>query len=210
MSDLVSKADFNRLPEQYRDRATAIANRVAEIDTLLRPCLPAKVGDIVVRMFRQFREQPGLESSEMAAEYREACRDLCEWALSEAANDFLAGRVSSHTGQYMPTCAEFARHARSIITPFLAERSGLRVEASKLVERARDDQRRHFIEMERQDPSVRQRVQALYSDVVHGLPVRTAVKHRGLDTAAQQRIDALKKPRQFESKLGQTKIARGQ
>lgn len=208
MSDLPSKANFGRLPEHYRRRAGEIANRVRDIDAMLQPCLPAKIGDVVVRMFRQFREQPGIDHSTMGAEYREACKDLPEWAISEAANDFLAGRVENHTGQFMPTCAEFAKRARSILVPFLSERSALRIEASKLVERAEDDHRRHLIEMERQDPAVRKRVSALVENVMAGAPRQIPTRHTGLTPERQNRIDALKRPRQFESKITQTRIAK--
>ncbi|TPN26608.1 hypothetical protein FKO01_25370 [Mesorhizobium sp. B2-3-3] len=209
MSDLVHQDQFDRLPEKYRHRAREIGARVAAIDAMMKPSNPMFVGETVIRMFRQFREQPGVSNADMASEYRTACIDLPEWALSEAANDFLAGRVDNHTGQFMPTCAEFAKRARDIMRPFLAERAALRTEASKLIERAADDHRRHLIELERQDPAVRKRVAALVEAATAGAAKRQGLPHLGLDKAEQQRVDALKRPRQEISKLEQTKIVKG-
>lgn len=205
MADLVPQDQFDRLPEKYRRRAREISARVGEIDGLMKPSNPVVIGETVIRMFRQFREQPGVSNADMASEYRAACRDLPEWALSEAANDFLAGRVDNHTGQFMPTCAEFSRRARSIMTPFLAERSSLRTEASKLIDRATDDHKRHLIDMERQDPAVRKRVAGMVEAATAGAPKAQGLTHLGLSEAKQTRIDALKKARQIESKIGHTK-----
>lgn len=207
MSELAS---FQGLPERYRLRAVQIAARVREIDAALKPCVPSEIGDAVVRMFRQFMEQPGTDRSEMAAEYRAACSDLPAWAISEAANDFLWGRVDNHTGRYMPVCAEFAKRARSILIPFLAERHALKTEAEKLVERAADDHRRHLVDMERQDPAVKARVAELAASVTKGHASPVVAPHIGLSKEKHKRIDALKKPRQFVSKLGETRIARGE
>lgn len=202
MRDLLPADKFAKLPERYQRRAREIAARVSEIDSLCRSASVSEIGDSIKRMRRQFRPQPDTEDREMTAGFRDACSDLPAWALSEAANDFLAGRVENHTGQFMPTCAEFAKHARSVVLPFMAERSSLRVEASKLVERAEDDHRRHLIDIERQDPAVRQRVAELAEDFAAGAPKRQSVTHLGLSEQQQSRLDALKKPRSFTSKIG--------
>ncbi|MER9188321.1 hypothetical protein [Mesorhizobium australicum] len=160
-------------------------------------------------MAGQFRDQPDIDHADMAGEFLAACRDLPPWAVSEAASDFLAGRVDNHTGQFMPTCAEFAKRARAIMMPFLSERALLRTEASKLVERATDDRRRHLIDMERQDPAVRKRVAALVDVATAGAAKRKVLPHLRLNDAGQKRIDALKRPRQEFSKLEQTKIVKG-
>ncbi|MGX5827384.1 hypothetical protein [Mesorhizobium sp. 43Arga] len=210
MHDLVGKDDFDKLPEKFRDRARAIKARVAEIDGLMVPCQPHDVRAAVVRMAGQFRDQPDIDHADMAGEFLAACRDLPAWAVSEAASDFLAGRVDNHTGQFMPTCAEFAKRARAIMMPFLSERAALRTEASKLIERATDDNKRHLIDMERQDPAVRSRVAALAEAVSAGGAKRQGLPHLGLNEAEQKRIDALKRPRRETSKLEQTKIVKGQ
>lgn len=210
MGDVVSLDKFSRLPERYQRRARDIAHRVSEIDALCRQAASEDIGDALKRLRRHFRPQPDTEARDMAEGFRDACRDLPAWAISEAANDFLAGRVPNHTGQFMPTCAEFAIRARSILTPFLAERSSLRTEAEKLVERAEDDRRRHLIEMERQDPAVKARVAALVETATAGTTNRAVLTHRGLSDEAQARIDALKKPRQFVSKISETKIGKGE
>lgn len=210
MHDLITTDAFDALPEQYRRRARQIAARVVEIDGLMKPCRQTAIRDAVLRLRTQLRPQPDTDPTNLADEYRAACRDLPEWALAEAANDFLSGRVENHSGQFMPTCAEFAKRARAIMLPFLAERSALRVEASKLVERAEDDHRRHLIEMERQDPAVRKRVAAMVEDLGLGLPKGPLKATRGLLTAEKQsRIDALKKPRDHVSKIEQTRIVKG-
>lgn len=208
MSSLIPSDIFCRLPERYQRRAREIAVRVQEIDALMAPCSKDDVRDAAVRLRRQLRPQPDIDPANLADEFKAACRDLPAWALSEAANDFLAGRVENHTGQFMPTCAEFAKRARAIVTPFLSERLSLRTEASKLFERAEDDHRRHLIEMEKQDPSVKARVAHLTEKAFAGFPKKQALTHRGLDADAQARLDALRKPRSFQSKLEQTKIAR--
>lgn len=209
MRDVAPGDKFARLPERYQRRAREIARRVSEIDALCRPAAPDEIGDSLKRMRRHFRPQPDTEARDMAEGFRDACKDLPTWVLSEAANDFLAGRVENHTGQFMPTCAEFAKRARSILVPFLSERAALRTEAEKLVERATDDARRHRIEMERQDPAVKARVAALVESATAGTSKRTTLNHRGLSAEKQAALDALKKPRQFASKIGATKIGRG-
>jgi hypothetical protein len=191
-----------KLPERYRIRGEEIRTRVDAITGLLAPCKVDAIRDAVIRLRSQFRPQPDTDAEALATGYVGACRDLPEWSLSEAANDFLAGRVDGHTGQFMPTCAEFAKRARWIITPFMAELSSLRVEASKLFERAADDQRRHVIEMERQSPAVRRRVADLASAFSAGSTKSQGAAHQGLSNERQARIDAFKKPRQFVSKIG--------
>lgn len=208
MGEVIDLDPFKRLPERYQRRAREIATRVRDIDALMAPCQPEQIGLMVVRMFRQFREQPGTDHAEMGAEYREACRDLPEWAVSEAANDFLAGRVENHTGQFMPTCAEFAKRARLIVLPFLSERAALRTEASKIIERAADDARRDQIAIERASPNVRLRVQALTEIITKGTAKKQAITHQDIDPERQRRLDALKKVRPFVSKISETKIGR--
>lgn len=208
MGEVIDLDPFKRLPERFQQRARDIASRVRDIDAMMSPCAPAMIGEAVVRMFRQFREQPGVDHSNMGVEFKAACRDLPEWALSEAANDFLAGRVDNHTGQYMPTCAEFAKRARSILLPMLAERSALRVEASKLVERAADEHRRDQIAIERTDPAVRRRVAELTEKVTAGAAKKQALTHSGVSPETKRSLDALRKPVPFKSKIDQTKIGR--
>lgn len=205
MLELVPQDRFDKLPEAYRLRARQIAERVGTIDSLLLPSKPEAVGAAVVRLAKQFLPQPDVDTRDMASEFRAACRDLPEWAVSEATNDFLGGRVDSHSGKFMPICAEFAKRARSILLPLLAERASLRVEASKLVERAEDDRRRHLIEMERQRPAVRKRVADLTEAFIAGTAKSQARPHIGLSDDAMSRLAALKKPRQFQSKIGHSK-----
>lgn len=209
MTDLVTKDAFKRLPEQYRKRAWEIASRVRDIDAMLKPSDPAKIGEAVVRMFRQFLPQQGVDPADMAAEYRAACASLPEWAITEAADDYLWGRVDCHTGRYMPICAEFAKRARSILVPILAERSVLRFEADKLVQRAEDDRRRHLVEIERSDPAIRSRIAAMLESAAAGGAKRQSLTHAGLSPDKQARLDALKKPRQFTSKIAETRIVKG-
>lgn len=207
MSDVVPSDRFSMLPERYQRRAREIATRVGEIDALIRPAGKEAVRDAVIRLRCQLRPQPDTAAKDMASEFVTACADLPEWSISEAANDFLAGRVENHTGQFMPTCAEFAKRAREIIRPFLVERASLRTEAEKLVERAADDARRHRIEMERQDPAVRARVAKLHADAIAGAPKRQALTHTGLSEDRQKRLDAFKVKREPEaSKLLETRI----
>lgn len=208
MSDLPSTERFNRLPEIYRRRAQEIAARVTQIDALLPPCEPDAIRDAVIRLRAQLRPQPDTETGDMLSEFKVACRDLPEWALSEATSDFLAGRVENHTGQFMPTCAEFAKHARTVLLPFLAERAALRVEASKLVERAEDQARRDRIAIERQDPAVRARVKALVGEVAAFVPKALPSPHGSASAEDKKRLEALRKPRAFQSKLGETRIVR--
>lgn len=205
----VATDEISRLPERYRKRAKAIAERVGQIDNVCRPATTEEIGTELKRLRNQLRPQPETDVTSMAEGFKSACRDLPAWAISEAANDFLCGRVESHTGQFMPTCAEFAKRARSILIPFLAERSALKSEAEKMVERALDEQRRHLIEMERKDPASRARVAAIMDDAFKGYAKVKALPHVGLDAEAQKRIDALKKPRQHVSKIAETKLVRG-
>jgi hypothetical protein len=209
MRDLVAGDHLAKLPERYQRRAREIAERVSQIAKLCQPASAAEIGAELKRLRGQFRPQPDIDTRDMAEGFLHACRDLPAWAISEAANDFLAGRVDNHTGQFMPTCAEFAKRARSILVPFLSERAALRTEASKIVERAEDDARRHIIAMERQDPKVRQRVAVLVENAMAGLPVIGSQPHRD-QPAGPTNLDAYRKPRVFESKITQTKIGRSQ
>ena len=208
MHDLVPKDQFDRLPERYRQRARDIAFRVGEIDRLTARCKPTAIRDAAIRLCGQLRPQPGIEITDFAEEFRQACADLPEWAISEATNDYLGGRVENHTGQFMPTCAEFAKHARSIIAPFLGERAGLRREAEKLFERAEDDRRRAEIAVENAKPGHREWVRQLARSVSAGAPKLASKKHNTLDPAKQAKLDALKSPpREHVSKIPQTRIA---
>lgn len=207
MTDLVPNDKFSRLPERYQRRAREITARVTEIDAVLSPASFDAIALTVARMAAQFRPQQDEDPAIMGKEYRAACSDLPEWAISEAANDYLWGRVEDHNGRFMPVCAEFAKRVREITRPLLVERSSLRVEAEKLVERAADDARRHRIEMERQDPAVRARVAKLHMDAIAGAPKRQAHTHSGLSEDRQKRLDALKVKREPEaSKLLETRI----
>lgn len=208
MGDVVQLDKFSRLPERYQRRARDIAARVAEIDALTDPAPVETVISAVVRMAKQFRPQQDEDQAEIGREYREACKDLPEWAISEATNDFLAGKVDSHTGRFMPVCAEFAKWARAIVRPFEAERAALRIEASKLIERAADEARRNRLAIERSDPAVKARVQALTEKITIGAAKKQSLTHTGLDAEKQRRLDALKKPVPFKSKIEQTKIGR--
>lgn len=210
MRDLIEQDKFDRLPERYRQRARDIAHRVAEIDRLLKRCQPPAIMDAAIRLRGQLRPQPGIEIADFAEEFRQACADLPEWAVSEATNDFLSGRVENHTGQFMPTCAEFAKHARSIVAPFFGERAGLRREAEKLFERAEDERRRAELAVERAKPGHREWVRNLARSVTAGTPQITSKPHNAKDPEMQARIDALKVKRAAPpSKLAQTSIVRG-
>lgn len=208
-TDLISLDEYSHLPERYRLRALEIKHRVETINAMLVPCQPEAVKSAVKRLGGQFQPQPDTDGKSVVSEYLIACRDLPEWAVSEATNDYLGGRVDNHSGRYMPTCAEFAKRARHILVPFLSERSILKGEASKLVERAVDDYNRHLIDMERQDPAVCRRVAELAASIDIAAPKRRGLPHIGLDPETQKRIDALKRPRQFESKIGHSKPGEG-
>lgn len=208
MGDVVQLDRFSKLPERYQRRAREIASRVSEIEALFSPASSEAIGAELKRMRRQFRPQPDTEPADMAKGFLEACRDLPEWALSEAANDFLGGRVDNHTGQFMPTCAEFAKRARAVLIPFLSERSALRTEAERLVERAADEARRDRLAIERADPAVKARVAALTEKITKGAAKKQALTHRAIDQASQTKMDALRRPVPFKSKIDQTKIGR--
>ena len=210
MRDLIAQEVFDRLPEQFRVRARQIAERVAEIDRLLQPCSIDSIREAGRRLHGQLRPQPEINIEDYAREFKIACADLPDWAVSEATNDFLAGRVENHTGQFMPSCAEFARHARSIISPFVVERSIIGREAKNLITRAEDQRRRDVIALERQDPKHIERIRELKDRVLKGAPrTLVAVPHSQLDAETQARLDALKRPRsEPASKIPQTKAGR--
>lgn len=210
MGDLVPADIFERLPERYRRRAREIGIRVSEIDALLRRCDTGALRDAALRLRGQLRPQPDVEMADFAKEFRMACADLPEWAVSEATNDFLAGRVENHSGQFMPTCAEFARHARTIIAPFIGEKNGLRNEAERLFERAEDEARRAAIAIERADPNVRQRVRALIASANAGAPLPPiGHAHAGVTPEAQAEMDKLRVRRPHVSKLPETRLVKG-
>ncbi len=209
MSDLIAQDQFDRLPERYRQRARQIAARVQEIEELLAPCLPEAIRDTAVRLVGQFRPQPGVDLAAFGHEFRGVCMDLPEWAVHEAANDFIAGRVANHTGQYVPTCAEFGKQARSIIAPFCAERYALRIEASKLFDRAADEKRRAMIAIERADPTVKARVRAIVAQARAGAPVALGHSIGNITPESQATLDAMKiKPSEHRSKIHETRLGR--
>lgn len=203
MADLVPADKFSRLPERYQRRAREIARRVSDIDALCALPTTDEIGEALKRLRGQLRPQPDTDVREMAEGFKASCRDIPAWAISEAANDFLAGRVDNHTGQFMPTCAEFAKQARAVLLPFLSERSALRIEASKLVERAEDDARRHRIAMERQDPAVRARTAQLIADATKGAAKALPMRHAGISDEVKAKLDTYRKPRSFVSKIEQ-------
>jgi hypothetical protein len=210
MADLVPADIFERLPERYRRRAREIAARVSEIDMMLRRCDTGALRDAAVRLRGQLRPQPDVVMVDFAREFKTACGDLPEWAVSEATNDFLAGRVENHTGQFMPTCAEFARHARAIIAPFIGEKSGLRNEAERLFERAQDEARRAALAVERADPAVRARVRVMLATAKAGAPLPvTGRAHIGTSPETKAEINKLRVRRPHVSKLPETRLVKG-
>lgn len=208
MFDLIAKDQFDRLPERYRERARQIAMRVGEIDRLLTPAAAETVRDTALRLIGQFRPQPGMDVAGFGREFRGVCADLPEWAVCEAANDFIAGRVANHTGQFVPTCAEFGKQARAIIAPFHAERYALRIEASRLFDRAAEEKRRAMIAIERADPAVKARVRAIVAQARAGAPVALSQPHGAISAQAQAVLDAMKKTPQHPSKISQTRIGK--
>ncbi len=210
MSELIPQDIFDQLPEQFRIRARQIKARVAEIDRLLLPCQVSDIRDAAVRLRGQLRPQPDTVVATFAEEFKLACADIPAWAIAEAVNDFHGGRVEGHTGQFMPTCAEFARHARSIVAPFAGERVIIRREAKQLFSRAEDERRRQIIALERQDPNQRQRVRAMIDAALKGAPKAFGSNpHTEIDKDMQARLDALKLPRpEPVSKIPQTKAGR--
>lgn len=210
MADLVSQDIFDRLPERYQRRAREISARVGELKSLLKRCDIQAIVDAAVRLQGQLLWQPGMDEKSFGVEFKAACADLPEWAISEAANDFLSGKIENHTGRYMPTCAEFAKQARFIIRPFQAEMSVLRREAEQLFERAEDERRRHIIALERQDPNQRRRIRAMIDEAVKGSAKQiSAMPHTPIDEKTQAQIDSLKLPkRDHVSKIPQTKAGR--
>jgi hypothetical protein len=211
VTDIIPSDIFERLPERYQNRARQIAARVLELNRLLARCDIGAIRDSGARLCGQLRPQPETKIEEFADEFRAACADLPEWAISEATNDYLAGRVDNHTGQFIPTCAEFAKHARGIIRPFVAEKAGLRNEAERLFIRAEDDRRRELIEIERANPTVKARVRDLVKQSRAGAPViSTDHRHFGIEPEAQAQLDALRKPPvPVQSKIAQSRIVKG-
>jgi hypothetical protein len=209
MSELVPNDIFDRLPERYQRRARDIATRVSELKLLMKRCDIGAIVDAATRLQGQLRWQPETDHEAFGTEFRVACEDLPEWAVSEATNDFLSGRVANHTGQYMPTCAEFARHARSVVLPFITEMSILRREAEQLFDRAEDERRRDQIAIERARPGHRDWVRNLAKSVTAGAPAITSRTHGQVDPETQARLDALKVNREEPaSKLPQSSIVR--
>ncbi len=210
MADLIPSDEFNRLPERYQRRAREISARVGELRTLLARCDVATIADAAGRLQGQLRWQTETDHEAFGREFRAACADLPEWAVSEATNDFLAGRVENHTGQFMPTCAEFARHARAIIAPFIGEKNGLRNEAERLFERAEDDARRAALAVERADPAVKARVRGLLAAAKAGAPLPvTSRTHTGITAEAQSEMDKLRVRRPQVSKLEDSRLVKG-
>lgn len=197
MSEITINDRIDSLPEKYQRRAKQIRARVGDIKQLLRPCAAYSIREAGKRLHGQLRPQPEIDIEEYAREFKAACADLPDWALSEATNDFLAGRVENHTGQFMPTCAEFARHARSIVRPFLSEMNGLRNEAEKLFQRAEDDRRRELIAIAQADPAVQARVRSMCNAAQIGSerPAGRLPRSRMTDEQREQ-LGALKKPRE--------------
>ncbi|MGQ3295855.1 MAG: hypothetical protein ACT6U0_27120, partial [Shinella sp.] len=193
MADLISADMFDRLPERYQRRAREISARVAELRVLLARCDAEAIADAAGRLQGQLRWQPETDHEAFGREFRPACADLLEWAVSEATNDFLSGRIENHTGQFMPSCAEFARHARAIIAPFIGEMNGLRNEAERLFERAEDEARRAALAVERADPAVRTRVRVLLTAAKAGAPLPvTGRAHIGTSPETQAEMDKLR------------------
>lgn len=210
MAELVPGDTFDRLPERYQRRARDIATRVSELKLLLKRCDIGAIVDAATRLQGQLRWQPETDHESFGAEFRIACEDLPEWAVSEATNDFLGGRVANHTGQFMPTCAEFARHARTIIAPFIGEMNGLRNEAERLFERAEDEARRAAIAIERADPAVRARIRVMLAAAKAGAPLPvTGRVHIGASPETKAEMDKLRVRRPHVSKLPETRLVKG-
>jgi len=210
MTDLIEQDKFDRLPEKYRRRAREIDARLKEIKGVISPCDTSAIREAAIRLRRQLLPQPEMEMESFADEFRLACSDLPEWAIFEATNDYLAGRVANHLGRYMPTCAEFAIHARSIVYPFMVEGRSLQNEALKLVQRAEDEARRDFIAIQRMDPAGRSRVKEMVCNAIAGAPEpRHELPHLGVSPEARAEMDKLRQRRTHISKLPDTRLVKG-
>jgi hypothetical protein len=210
MTDLIEQDKFDRLPEKYRRRAREIEARLKEIKVVISPCDTSAIREAAIRLRGQLLPQPEMEMESFAEEFRLACSDLPDWAVFEATNDYLGGRVANHLGRYMPTCAEFAIHARSIVYPFIAEGRALQNEAEKLVQRAEDDARRAAIAIERSDPGIQERVRTMLAKAKAGAPVLSAGRtHTGITPETQAELDKYRRRPKHVSRLANTPIVKG-
>ena len=214
MRELITQDQFDLLPERHRPRARHMAARAAEIQRVLSPCGLEAIRSAGARLHGQLRPQPDINIEEFAYEFKLACSDLPEWAITAATDDFLAGRVPNHTGQFMPTCAEFARHARFIISEFVSELGGLKFQMKKLLTLAEEEDRRARFELERvrerSRPGHKEWIRGLVKQVTASAPKPIERPRFSSDPEMRARLDALKPKRpEPESKLSQTSIVRG-
>ncbi len=202
MRDL-QKSKFDGLPEKYQARARDISKRVFEIDDLLKAGTKQAIKDAVLDISNQLRPQPETEAKDLVEGYLRACDGFPDWAISEAVNDYLSGQVENHTGQFIPTCAEFAKRVRLIVQPFQIERHGLEYEARRLIDRAKDEARRNQIERERRSPERQKRVESIMDKARKAIPKKTTPKTDWGTATPEQlaELEELKAKRKYRSVL---------
>lgn len=89
-----------------------------QLTSLLKATRPASEIDAIELLEILFAQFPsGIHENQSARlrGYLLAISDIPLSCIQLAVNDFISGRVKSHDGRFMPTCAQFAKHARSKI-----------------------------------------------------------------------------------------------
>ena len=173
MSDAI-----DQLPEPFRKRAAEIKDRVEYLKNRLAPAGQKSIDRVLLNLSKNFRHQPDLEPEDVLDGYRQALREVPQWALDQTYDAFLSGLVPNHTGQYIPACGEFARYANQLVHPNLKEIHMLRLEADQLISRAEDAAREKAIEAERNDPAVQSRINGMLENALKGQSVKNAIPER--------------------------------
>lgn len=200
----IAPSSISCLPEKYQVIAERLMTKAKSIEGRLQPASPDVIVQVSVKMAKRLRKQPEFSGEEVLAAYREALEGLPAWAIEEASKMFLSGAVQNHTGQYMPTCAEFAKVVREIVRPLELEWRSIRTRVNHLKTECQEEQRRIEVEAFRNNPEARARILLLIEDATKGLPTLTGPSAQHSMTDERRRaLDAYRKPEPpHKSKIG--------
>lgn len=203
----IIQSQFSGLPEKYQHIASDLLEQISITEEKLLPAGREVAKAACILMGKHFRPQADADAGIVMEGYITALAELPEWAIAEAINCFISGLVENHSGQFMPTSAEFAKVARAQFMPVWTHWRSLRSEVNRLEQDCRDEQRRIDVEAFRNDPDARNRILLLIEDATKGLPSHTSPSAQHSMTDEQRSaLDPYRAPvRPHQSKIGHQK-----
>lgn len=198
----IATNQFASLPEKYQEKARYLLSEISMAEKFITPSSQKDADNACIELSKHFRPQPDSEPTEVRDGYRAALASLPAWSISDAVQCFIRGDVDNHTGQFMPTCAEFAKVAKLLRSPRMANWLSLKSQINRLKTDCEEERRRDEIEKFRNDPEALDRVKKLVEQITKGSPKKISGKQHG-DGKGAEALDQYRAARKHpKSKIG--------